>query len=37
MKALDPCTLVFFGAGGNLSRRKLIPALFHLEDRKSVV
>lgn len=31
MKTLDPCTLVFFGAGGNLSRRKLIPALFHLE------
>jgi glucose-6-phosphate 1-dehydrogenase len=34
MKALDPCTLVFFGAGGNLSRRKLIPALFHLETAK---
>lgn len=31
MKTLEPCTLVFFGAGGNLSRRKLIPALFHLE------
>jgi glucose-6-phosphate 1-dehydrogenase len=31
MKRLDSCTLVFFGAGGNLSRRKLIPALFHLE------
>ena len=31
MEALDPCTLVFFGAGGNLSRKKLIPALFHLE------
>ena len=31
MKTLDPCTLTFFGAGGNLSRRKLIPALFHLE------
>jgi len=31
MKILDPCTLTFFGAGGNLSRRKLIPALFHLE------
>ena len=31
MKILEPCTLVFFGAGGNLSRRKLIPALFHLE------
>lgn len=31
MKTLDPCTLTFFGAGGNLSRRKLIPALFNLE------
>lgn len=31
MKTLDPCTLAIFGAGGNLSRRKLIPALFHLE------
>ncbi len=31
MKTIDPCTLVFFGAGGNLSRRKLIPALFHLD------
>jgi glucose-6-phosphate 1-dehydrogenase len=31
MKNLDPCTLTIFGAGGNLSRRKLLPALFHLE------
>ncbi len=31
MKTIDPCTLVIFGAGGNLSRRKLIPALFRLE------
>ena len=31
MKVLDPCTLVIFGAAGNLSRRKLIPALFSLE------
>jgi glucose-6-phosphate 1-dehydrogenase len=31
MKTLDSCTLTIFGAGGNLSRRKLIPALFHLE------
>lgn len=34
MKILEPCTLIFFGAGGNLSRRKLIPALFHLETAK---
>lgn len=31
MKAGEPCTLAIFGAGGNLSRRKLIPALFRLE------
>ncbi len=28
---IDPCTLVIFGATGNLARRKLIPALFQLE------
>ena len=43
MKAIDPCTMVIFGAGGNLSRRKLIPALFRLElagrlpDRMQIV
>lgn len=31
MKPIEPCTLAIFGAGGNLSRRKLIPALFRLE------
>jgi glucose-6-phosphate 1-dehydrogenase len=31
MKAIEPCTLVIFGARGNLSRIKLIPALFRLE------
>ncbi|NDU85594.1 MAG: glucose-6-phosphate dehydrogenase [Ferrovum sp.] len=31
MKNLDPCTVVIFGAAGNLARRKLIPALFQLE------
>lgn len=31
MKIIEPCTLVIFGAGGNLSRRKLIPALYQLE------
>ncbi len=34
MKILDPCTLVIFGAAGNLSRLKLIPALFRLEMAK---
>ena len=27
---LDPCTIVIFGATGDLSRRKLIPALYNL-------
>ena len=27
----DSATLVIFGAAGNLSRIKLIPALYHLE------
>lgn len=31
MKTLEPCTLVIFGAAGNLSRLKLIPSLFRLE------
>jgi glucose-6-phosphate 1-dehydrogenase len=31
MKTIEPCTLVIFGAGGNLVRVKLIPALFRLE------
>ncbi len=28
---IDPCTLVLFGASGNLSRVKLIPGLFRLD------
>ena len=28
---MDPCTLVIFGATGNLTRIKLVPALFSLE------
>jgi glucose-6-phosphate 1-dehydrogenase len=31
MKTLESCTLMIFGAGGNLARIKLIPALFRLE------
>jgi glucose-6-phosphate 1-dehydrogenase len=26
----DPCTIVIFGAGGDLTRRKLVPALYNL-------
>ncbi len=29
---MEPCTLVIFGATGNLSRIKLIPALYSLEE-----
>ena len=31
MKHIDPCTLVLFGASGNLSRVKLMPGLFRLD------
>ncbi|MFO1418168.1 MAG: glucose-6-phosphate dehydrogenase [Methylotetracoccus sp.] len=31
MKLIEPCTLVIFGARGNLARIKLLPALFRLE------
>jgi len=30
LKTAEPCTLVIFGAGGDLTRRKLVPALYHL-------
>ena len=29
-KADEPCTTVIFGASGDLTARKLIPALYHL-------
>jgi glucose-6-phosphate 1-dehydrogenase len=29
-KALEPCAVVIFGASGDLTSRKLIPALYHL-------
>jgi len=32
MKVIDPCTLVLFGASGNLSRIKLMPGLFRLDQ-----
>jgi glucose-6-phosphate 1-dehydrogenase len=28
----DPCLVVIFGASGDLTKRKLLPALFHLEQ-----
>src|SRR5512140_427244 len=29
-KAIEPCSIVIFGASGDLTARKLIPALYHL-------
>ena len=29
---IEPCTFVIFGATGNLSQNKLLPALYHLEE-----
>ena len=34
LKAADPCTFVVFGATGDLTHRKLIPALFRLSKQK---
>ena len=31
IRARDPVTVVIFGASGDLAKRKLIPALYHLE------
>jgi glucose-6-phosphate 1-dehydrogenase len=30
----DPCTMVIFGAVGDLTRRKLIPAIYYLAEQK---
>jgi glucose-6-phosphate 1-dehydrogenase len=32
----EPCTYIIFGATGNLSRLKLMPALYHLEVENSL-
>src|SRR5439155_27230135 len=29
-KIIEPCSIVIFGASGDLTSRKLIPALYHL-------
>ncbi|MBD3671020.1 MAG: glucose-6-phosphate dehydrogenase [Gammaproteobacteria bacterium] len=29
---IEPCTFIVFGATGNLSRNKLLPAIYHLEE-----
>ena len=35
-KNLDACTIVIFGASGDLTSRKLIPALYHLFKEKQM-
>ena len=35
-KNLTPCTIVIFGASGDLTARKLIPALYHLFKEKQM-
>ena len=35
-KTIEPCTLVIFGASGDLTARKLIPALYHLFIEKQL-
>ena len=35
-KAVDPCSIVIFGASGDLTSRKLIPALYHLCKEKQM-
>ena len=35
-KAVKPCTMMIFGASGDLTARKLIPALYHLYREKQL-
>ena len=35
-KVVEPCTIVIFGASGDLTIRKLIPALYHLFKDKQL-
>src|SRR5690348_8348403 len=35
-KLLEPCSIVIFGASGDLTSRKLIPALYHLCKEKQM-
>jgi glucose-6-phosphate 1-dehydrogenase len=34
MSSADPCVLVIFGASGDLTRRKLLPALYNLAESR---
>ena len=35
-RALEPCSIIIFGASGDLTSRKLIPALYHLCKEKQM-
>jgi len=35
-KPVEPCSIVIFGASGDLTSRKLIPALYHLHKEKQM-
>src|SRR5712664_4896839 len=35
-KAVAPCPIVIFGASGDLTARKLIPAFYHLHKEKQM-
>jgi glucose-6-phosphate 1-dehydrogenase len=35
-KQVEPCTIVIFGASGDLTARKLVPALYHLFANKQL-
>lgn len=35
-RKITPCTIVIFGASGDLTQRKLIPALYHLHKEKQM-
>lgn len=35
-KQVEPCTVVIFGASGDLTARKLVPALYHLHATKQL-
>src|SRR5438309_3762033 len=35
-KAVEPCAIVIFGASGDLTARKLIPAFYHLRREKQL-
>src|SRR6476660_2152905 len=36
VRNLEPCSIVIFGASGDLTARKLIPALYHLAKEKQM-